>query len=430
MQTANSQSAQTSKAMQDRRNQIQQAVQALADLEQSGKTLTAFQMQQFESMTAEFKQLTSNLENLGQPVTPLPSLPTAAQPYSSGPGTRQQHAPGLALAAMIMAIGHGGRDNRRSAQFAQQHGFPEVAAALNKSSPSAGGYIVPPGYVAELIEVLRPQAVIRASGAVSIPMPAGQLNMGRQNTGATATYQGEGTDIAKSEPTFGNLVMSAKKLTALVPISNDLIRFANPAALGVVMNDLRKVVAQREDLAFLRDNGTGDLIKGLRYWAHADNVFAANATVNVQTITADLGKAVSLLRSANVSMDTPGWIFTPGVEQYLMDLYTPSGAKAFPEMERGLLRGIPYKLTTQIPMNLGAGANQTEVYLCDFAQALIGDATEMLLEMSSEATYRDGADLVSAFSRDETVVRVVNAHDFALRHAKAAAVITGVSWKY
>ena len=331
---------------------------------------------------------------------------------------------------MVMSIAHGGRDNQVAALHAESLGFPDVAAALNKSTPSAGGYIVPPGYVAEMIELLRAESVVRSFGVRAIPMPNGQLNMGRQNGGATANYQGESVDIAKSEQAFGNFNLSAKKVTALVPVSNDLIAYSNPAALSVVIDDVRAVMGLREDLAFIRDNGTGDLVKGLRYVAHVDNVFVANVTVNFTNITADAGKAKAAIKRSNVPQRNMGWLMHPDVEQFLMDLRTTDGGMAFPEMERGVFRNLPYKTTTQIPVNLGAGSNETEVYLVEFSQAIIGDARSMVLDVSSEASYIDNGQLVSAFSRDETLVRAVSAHDFGMRHTKAVAVITGVRWRY
>lgn len=421
--------------LQALRAQVQQRVAALAALEAAGTELSAEQLAAFNADSAEFDRITAQIERLQRAeamaaATATPVDPTSARRASVPAEPRAPVVAGSNLAVMVMSIAAGGRDNQAAALHAESLGFPEVAAALNRSTPSAGGYIVPPGYVNEMVEMLRATSVVRSFGARSIPMPSGQLNMGRQNGSATAGYIGESTDIAKSEPTFGNLVMTAKKLTSLVPVSNDLIRYSNPAALSIVTDDLRAVMGLREDLAFIRDDGTGDLVKGIRYYVDSGNVFAANTTVNFNNITADAGKAKGLIKRANVQMINPGWLMHPDVEQFLMDLRTTDGNYAFPEMERGMFRGLPYKTTTQIPVNLGAGSNETELYLVEFSQALIGDSLDMVLDTSTEASYKDGANLVSAYSRDETLVRAIKAHDFALRHTKAAAVITGVRWRY
>ena len=420
-------------ALQARRAEVQQRVAALAALETDETPLTAEQLQEFEALQAEFGTITGQIERAqaAERIAAAAALPVDPAGRASLPAQpKTAVAKGANLACMVMSIAHGGKNNQAAATHAESMGFPEVAAALNKSTPSAGGYIVPPGYQTELIELLRADSVVRSFGARSVPMPNGQLNMGRQNGSATANYQGEGVDITKSEPTLGNLNMTAKKLTALVPVSNDLVRYSNPDALQIVIDDLRNVMGLREDLAFLRDNGTGDLVKGLRYACDPANVIPANATVNLANITADAGKALGAVKRANVPVRLLGWVFHPDVEQYLMDLRDGNGNLAFPELERGMFRGRPYKTTTQIPTNLGAGSNETEIVLAEFSQVVIGDSLNMVLDVSTEATYMDGGSLVSAFSRDETVVRSVAAHDMTLRHTKAVAILTGVRWRY
>ena len=420
--------------LQARRAEVQQRVAALAALEKAGTELTAEQLAAFEADTAEFDQLSAQITRM-QAAERMQAAVAAPVDQPGGRATvpatpRTPVAVGSNLACMVMSIAHGGRDNQVAALYAEQMGFPEVAAALNRSTPSAGGYIVPPGYVNEMIELNRAESVVRSMGVRSVTMPNGQLNMGRQNGAASASYIGESVNITKSEQTFDNLVLSAKKLTSLVPISNDLVRYSDPSALSIVMSDVSAVMGLREDLAFIRDAGTGDLVKGLRYAINAAAIFAANATVNLANITADLGKAINLIARANIKRRNMGWLFHPDVEQYLMDLRDGNGNLAFPEMARGLLRSLPYKTTTQIPVNLGAGSNETEVYLVEFTECIIGDAATMVLDVSQEASYMDGGTLVSAFSRDETVVRAVSAHDFALRHDRAGSVITGVKWRY
>jgi HK97 family phage major capsid protein len=42
--------------------------------------------------------------------------------------------------------------------------------------------------------------------------------------GSTAGYVGENANITKTQPTTGQITLTFKKLAALVPISNDLLR--------------------------------------------------------------------------------------------------------------------------------------------------------------------------------------------------------------
>ena len=91
----------------------------------------------------------------------------------------------------------------------------------------------------------------------------------------------------------------------------------------------------------------------MRYWAAAANLIAANATINLQNVDLDLGKLMLALLNSNVMLDNPGWLFSPRTWNFLSTLRDGNGNKAFPEMERGLLKGFPYSTSTQIPSNLG-----------------------------------------------------------------------------
>ena len=118
----------------------------------------------------------------------------------------------------------------------------------------------------------------------------------------------------------------------------------------------------------------------------------------------------------------------PRTALYLMNLRDGNGNMAFPEMANGMLRMKPFKMTTQIPTNLGGGT-ESELYLADFAQVVVGEHMGIEVAMSTEAAYVDGTGTMrAAFSRDETVMRAIVQHDIGMRHLAALAILTGVTW--
>ncbi|RJG06255.1 phage major capsid protein [Noviherbaspirillum cavernae] len=409
-----------------RRAGVQARVAELAAIEADGTDLTAEQLAEFNQLQAEFNDLTARIDRIqaAEKMAAVTATPLASM--SAVPKAAKQKGEDIGMIVRALCASKG--DPRGAAHYADTNGFPEIAAVLNTGTGAAGGFIVPPGYVPEFVELLQPMSVVRASGARTIPMPNGSLTMPKIVGGASANYQGENDDIAASEQTFGQMTLSKKKLTALVPVSNDLIRFSNPQANTMVRDDMLQAIALREDIGFLRDNGTGNLPKGLRYWAPAGNVIAANATVNLQNVKNDLGKLELALLTGKVRMIKPGWVFSPRTMVYLQNLVDGNGNKAFPEIDAGQLRGKPFRLTTQIPENLGAGSNESEIYLVDFNEVIIGEATGLIIDVSTEASFKSGATMVSAFSQDLTLIRAITEHDIQPRHDVAVAVLTGVKW--
>src|SRR5581483_5318158 len=113
-----------------------------------------------------------------------------------------------------------------------------------------------------------------------IPMPRGTMTMPGQASAATASYGSEGRAITKSQQTLNQIVASFKKLTALVPVSNDMMRYADPAVDAFVRDDLIKAMALREDLAFLVGDGTQDTPRGYLSFANG-HVQANGGTVGI-----------------------------------------------------------------------------------------------------------------------------------------------------
>jgi hypothetical protein len=116
-----------------------------------------------------------------------------------------------------------------------------------------------------------------------------------------------------------------------------------------------------------------------------------------------------------------------------MDLRDGNGNLGFPEMQRGMLKGSMYRTTTQIPNNLTIAAlsnrpNCSEIYYVEATELIVADTPTMDLKVSDEAAYFDGSAVVSAFSRDVVVYRLILEHDFNIRHPQSAAYMQGVDW--
>lgn len=304
-----------------------------------------------------------------------------------------------------------------------------MVKALLASDGSAGGFLVPVTFSTDVVEFLRPMSAVRKLNPNIISMPSGTTKIPKIITGASATYIGESVNIPRSEQVFGQLTLSFKKLATLVPISNDLVRYSSPSIDSVVRDDVVRAMAARENQAFLRDPGSENTPRGLRYAIASANVLAVSGTDILADITTNLGRLVLALEDANIPMTRPGWIFAPRTRHRLMTVMNTNSAFVFrPEMLAGTLWGFPYAVSTVVPTNLGSGGNESEVYLADFADVVIGESQSLIVDSSTEASYWDGSTQQSAYSRDETVVRCILEEDLALRRDTAAAVLTGVTW--
>lgn len=301
-------------------------------------------------------------------------------------------------------------------------------AALAAQQGAAGGFLLPEELAAEVIEFLRPASAIRQLNPVVMPMDVGTLRVPKLATGSSATYVGENVNVATAQPVFGQVVLSAKKLAALVPISNDLVRRGGPNVDTLIRDDLVAAIAQRSDLAFIRGDGTASQPKGLLNWVLSAENIVSNVTVNTANTIADLGKIIQALADANVRFIRPGWVMSNRTWRFLYTLISTTNQFIFrDEMNNGTIFGFPFAKTSQIPNNLAPGTG-SELYFVDFADVVIGETTGILIDVSTEAAYFDGSAVQPTFSLDQMVIRAIVEHDFAMRHNESVALLSQVLW--
>jgi HK97 family phage major capsid protein len=345
------------------------------------------------------------------------------------PAIKRKLLPGDGFVHFMLSVGHAKHFGMPSAlKYAKSIlGNPDVEKALASGGQSTGGALVPQQFVADLIELLRANVVVRKAGARTMDMAYGNLTIPRLAGGATSGYQDELDDIGISQETFDDVQFTAKKLTSLVPVSNDLIRRSAVSVEQIVREDLVESIARREDLAFLLGAGTLKDPIGIL------NMGGSTVTGGAATLVGAIGTLNSCeltLKAGNSRMLSPVWIFHPAVEMFLKGLTDQVGHYFFrEEMERGMLNGYPYMTTTQFPTNLQTDGHGSYIYFVDFADIIIGDAYTADVEVSYEGAYTgtDGT-MVSAFQRDQTIFRIIREHDIQPRHLQSIVVASIDGW--
>lgn len=348
----------------------------------------------------------------------------------------------IRVARMIRALAAAKGDPEKAAWYAKKNFEDEEVVKILSTNPgSSGGFLVPEEYSREIIELLRPQNVVRRLGATVIPMTTGVLNIPKITGGAIASYIGENQTIPANDMHFGQVKLQWKKLAAIVPISNDLIRYGTPEADMVVRDDLVAAVANAEERAFLYGGSTTEP-RGLNNWARFGGTVINSDYTNItyETVMSELSKAVLALKEGNARFLRPAWVMAPRTEMYLMTLTDTNGNFVFrSEMSTGKLLGYPYAVTNNVLIMSGLtpdGTTQvddyTQVFFVDFADTIIGESMRLAIDVSTDASFQawDGSQMttINAFTNDQTLIRVIEENDFAMRHEKSVAVIDYVKW--
>jgi len=420
-----------------KRAEVNAEIQLLATKEAEG-SITAEEVEQFEKLASEVETMSASMQRLEKAEK---MAAVAAQPVTAFAGESaavhikedaEQYA-GSSVARTVMAVAAGGGDLSLSAKFAKQELNDSAVSMAIETNAGSGGALIPQNMLNETIDLLRPRTIVRRLGAVSIPLPNGNLSMPSMSSGASSGYVGEGADVKATESQFGDVKLSAKTMITLVPMSNQLIGRVGRNIEQLVLNDMINSMAAREDKAFLRDDGTSNTPLGFKAAATAaSRTLAWSGTADLATIDAYLDSLILKLMESDSLLIRPGWGLSPRTYMKLAGLRDGNGNKVYPELSLPMgqrnLKGWPVEFTTTIPTNLGTGSD-TEIYFADFNDVVIGEGEQMTIDFSKEATYVDGAgNLVSAFARNQSLIRVVMEHDIGFRHVEGLVLGTGVTW--
>lgn len=418
---------------------INTQVQALAQIEMNGGTLSAEQLEQFTGLQAQFDELSASIQRLeaAERLAAATAVPVkAAQNGRNAPAVHVKAEPpqykGAGMTRMVMAIAAGKGDLQQAAAFAAEDLNDQGLSMAISTAANSGGALVPQNMQNEVIELLRDRTIVRKLGARSIPLPNGNLAIPRLASGSTASYVGEGKDVKASGASFDDVKLNAKTLITMVPISNQLIGRGGFNVEQLILDDIISGISTREDKAFLRDDGTNDTPKGMKAVATAGSrthAWVADDEVNLQTIDTYLDALILMAMDGNSNMLKCGWGMSNRTYMKLFGLRDGNGNKVYPEMAAGMLKGYPIERTSAIPANLGTGGKESEIYFADFNDVLIGEDGAMVVDFSREATYIDAdGNTVSAFARNQSLIRVIMEHDIGFRHIEGLALGTGVTW--
>lgn len=309
-----------------------------------------------------------------------------------------------------------------------------------------GAGFVQPELYQEIIDVLIAKAVVRSLGAKSLPMPGGTLDMAYMQSAATASYVGEAAGANASQPVEGRLQLARKIMQVVVALTKELFRESSFDVTALIRSHMVRVMAAREDLAFLRGDGSANTPKGITYWAglssaggaaHSYNRTLATGAVTVDTITSDALKAMNLLESSNIPMTSCGWVMSPRDFYGLVSKRNATTQMPiWPELLAGTWYGYPVRRSTQIPKTLtgdGAGTgtgNKSEVYFSDFDSLVIAETKSLEINAYDGGAYVDPTgNLRSGITNREIVLAGDLSHDFgSMYRGDDCVVINSVDW--
>lgn len=270
----------------------------------------------------------------------------------------------------------------------------------------------------EIIPVLRPDPVVVQMGATTLTGLSGDFQMRRVSAASTMAWQGEGTALTETTPTFDNVKLQPNSLGGFTEVSD---KFFLQSGFGVeqwLRNELQTALEQKLDLSALHGSGSGSEPTGLAGISGTTAV-SFGATVGGAPTWAKMLEFISGVRVANASKGKLGFLSTP--QAWAKLLQTPrqssgvEGQFIINELTPEKLIGYPFVASNQVSSTLAEGGSGNVLSACFY-----GNWSELMIGQFGAINI-----LVNPYlkSRERLVSIEISSHfDIKFRHAASFAV--------
>jgi HK97 family phage major capsid protein len=310
--------------------------------------------------------------------------------------------------------------------------------AMNEGTGSAGGYVVPEEWTAEVNRIVEDFGLASAM-ARKIPMNSDTMNMPTLSSSVTGTYAGETVAGTPSQPVLANVQLLAKTFIGLTPMSNELLADANVSIVDLLSELFAEAIAKEIDTQTFA--GTGAPFTGLLNHADVEEVIAVSADNTIAEVCAkpdyfrDMQAKIKpfALQGAGYFMHRTIWNEIQKAKssvsgEYLLNIQniskTEAVAQGYPIQPAGLLFNYPVFLTDVMPALADDAEELPFVVFGNLKHVYLGDRDTMTVTTSEHATV--GTD--NLFEQNMSAVRVTTRHAIAVGLPKAfCRLVTGAT---
>lgn len=297
--------------------------------------------------------------------------------------------------------------------------------ALSEGTTTDGGYVVPEYFANEIIRVAGNYGVARANARIW-PVSGWKTNVPTISN-VVAYRVGEKSAITSSQPTFSRTVLTLKKIAALIPMSNELLKDANIATVDQMVNLSAEAFAKYEDeWAFLgKNSGEGifqDTNVPVYTMGSGDTEFA----------DADFDDLLEVMGKVDEgALNGAKWYMSFSVFNALRKKKYAAGTASYILQEPGngmpaTIWNYPVQFVSAMPKtSLESQAAQKFIAFANLSYMLFGDARQYEVTISTEATITDtdGTTPINLFEQDMSAVRVIERVDIELAEAAKAFAV-------
>ena len=257
--------------------------------------------------------------------------------------------------------------------------------ALSEGTSTAGGVLVPPEYIQELVMLRRATAPL-LSYVRQVPVTSNQIIIPQQTGVSTVGWTSENATKPSTDEVLSNITVNLFTLAGIAKVSNQLLEDSTPTVDTVVRQDLGRGLNIEMDRAIINGSGTGQPTGILNTSGITSTASTAvlGTTTTWQNLYDDILAAISRMQQAYFGQpdaivmsprtwgrlltikDSTNRYLSIGVNAGYQEITNPGIPAPTGATPDGLgltggpvfmFAGIPIVLDANMPITLGAGSD-------------------------------------------------------------------------
>lgn len=360
-----------------------------------------------EALRAEFGGYKAAIDALNAEVKSLKETNTATEQRAAKAETTlselaQRMSRGEKLKHDTVTFAPDGRAIVRVSDGLAKFAVDVMKRALGSTNGPDGGYLVPPDYVPELLQIITLYGQFRKEARI-VTMTSDEKTYPTLDGGVTLSWiDGDNAvDIPESAPTFGQVVLNVKTLAGRVTIPHGLLQDANPEIGSILVDVFGREFGKEEDrIGFAGKaaaHGGTDLFDGLLYADNVNELVMGAGQVSFNNLTADhlLDLTDKLSTGAKVGAR---FYMHPTILSVVKKLKDANGQYIWQGPSQGQpasIWGYPYQLIEQLPSISQDGSGKTFIVFGNLIYVMLGDRQQVQFALSEH----------EKFSKIQTVLR-------------------------
>lgn len=278
----------------------------------------------------------------------------------------------------------------------QMHEEVRTKANLSEGTTTAGGFLVPDEFLAEIQRLAPLYGVMRANCRI-IPMRSDVINIpAAGTTDQSAIWTNEASQILNTDPNFRQLTLTINKLAAIPKVTNELLADSSVAVIEYLAQLISEAFAKEEDnQGFL---GTGSPFTGVLSATGVPSSTHAGGAIALSY--QDIVRATGQLYTN--ALGNAKFYFHRTVIANIRGLITSAGAPIF-NATADSVAGYPL-VSTEILRNSATATGTAYGVFGDLRRGIaMGERGSMTMKISEEGTV--GGD--NLFEKDMAALRVI-----------------------